>query len=339
MDTLVSVVIPNYNGKHLLDDCLGSLLSQTHPKVEIVVVDNASSDGSVEYVRDTYPTVRTLRNRENLGFGAAVNQGIRATSGELVFVLNNDTEVDAHCIESLVEVAQTDPTVGMCATKILDFRRRNVIDVAGIVIYPDCSSRGRGRLEVDVGQYSKVEEVFGPSGAAGLYRRSMLDDVGLFDADYFMYCEDTDLAFRARLAGWRCLFVPDAVVYHLYSATSGSYSPAKAYLVERNRLWTAVKVLPWPDLVSSLVFTAIRYAFQAAGAVTGKGAAGQFACQHSRLELVVILTQAYWSGLLGLGRAIRKRFDAGARRRVKPRTIRRWFHTFGIGARELCFTD
>lgn len=339
MDTLVSVVIPNYNGKHLLDDCLGSLLSQTHPKVEIVVVDNASSDGSVEYVRDTYPTVRTLRNRENLGFGAAVNQGIRATSGELVFVLNNDTEVDAHCIESLVEVAQTDPTVGMCATKILDFRRRNVIDVAGIVIYPDCSSRGRGRLEVDVGQYSKVEEVFGPSGAAGLYRRSMLDDVGLFDADYFMYCEDTDLAFRARLAGWRCLYAPDAVVYHLYSATAGKYSPLKAFLVERNRIWMSAKVLPWSALVASLGFTLVRYAYQGVGAILRKGASGRFASEQSCLALLLVLLRAWVSAVRGMPGVLDKRRSAQRAGRLKPGDIRRSIRQFGIPVYELGFRD
>src|SRR5262249_20132210 len=165
--------------------------------------------------------------------------------------------------------------------KILSFDERNVLDNVGHLIYADSLSRGRGRLEVDRGQYDREEEIAVASGCAVLLRRAMLTDVGLFDADLFAYCDDTDLGLRAQLAGWRCRSVPGAVVYHKSSAASAAYSPLKAFLVERNRAWVAIKCLPAPLLVISPLFTALRLSAQAWGALNRRGAAGRFATAYS----------------------------------------------------------
>lgn len=337
--SLVSVIIPNFNGQHLLQGCLDSLRAQTYPSVEIVLIDNGSTDHSISFVRQNYPSVRIIESQSNLGFAKANNLGICASNGEYIFLLNNDTEVDPECIARLVNAIEEDDAHGMCATKIYDFFQRDVIDVAGIAIYPDCSARGRGRLTVDAGQFDRLEEVFGPSGAAGLYRRRMLDEIGLLDEDFFMYCEDTDIAFRGRLAGWKCVFVPKAIVYHMYSATGGKYSPMKAYFVERNRFWTAVKVLPWPELIASFGFSAVRYFFQAVGVVIGRGASGRFAFEQPRFELLKILARAFWSGFTGLPRFMAKRSEVQASRRVGHAEIRAWFRRFGITVQELALRD
>lgn len=332
---LVSIVIPNYNGKHLLDVCLQSLAAQSYSSIEIIVVDNASTDGSVEYIRQSYPWAKVVEHSRNLGFGAAINAGIEASRGEWIFALNNDTEVESRCVEKIVQASQSEPSLGMIATRILDFRQRDIIDVAGISVYPDCSSRGRGRLERDSERYHQREQVFAPSGAAGFYRREMLDEVGLFDSDFFMYCEDTDLAFRGRLAGWECVYEPEAIVYHLYSATAGKYSPLKAKLVERNRLWLAIKVLPTPLLVVSIGYTFLRYLYQAFGALRGVGASGQFVAEMSKLDLARALLGAYYEALRGLGKALRKRRQIQATRRVGLSRVWSWFVDYRISVSEL----
>ena len=141
--------------------------------------------------------------------------------------------------------AEADPRVGMCASKILTYDDPRVIDSVGLLLFRDGLGRGRGRLQRDVGAFNKPEDVLLPSGCAALYRRAMLDEIGLFDEAFFMYCEDVDLGLRGRVAGWRCRFVPDAVVRHRYSASAGRYSLRKVFLVERNRIWVMVKYFPW----------------------------------------------------------------------------------------------
>ena len=178
---LVSVVVLNLNGLRYLKGCLSSLSKQTATSFEVILVDNGSSDGSAEYVRNNFPSVRLIENKTNLGFAAGNNQGIRMARGKYIATLNNDTEVDSEWLKNLVEVMESDNGLGMCASKIHNFDDPNVIDGVGMLIYPDGMSRARGRLEEDRGQYSKIEEILLPSACAALYRRKMLDEIGLFD--------------------------------------------------------------------------------------------------------------------------------------------------------------
>jgi GT2 family glycosyltransferase len=217
----VSVIIPNWNGAKLLPPCLESLQRQTLPPLEVIVADGASTDDSAAVVRERFPAVRWLALPENRGFTGNVNAGLRAARGEILALLNNDAEADPRWLEELVSGFAAGPDVGFCASKMLLYDRRDVLNSAGDVYYRDGRPDNRGVWQTDHGQYDTADYVFGASGGAVAYRRSMLADVGLFDERLFMYCEDVDLSFRAQLRGYRCRYVPTARVYHRLSATGG----------------------------------------------------------------------------------------------------------------------
>jgi len=335
----VSVVVVNWNGREHLEVCLSSLLRQ-NVAAEILLVDNASSDDSLALVRERFgDRVRVVALDHNVGYGAGLNAGIRVAKGRFLFALNTDTEVAPACLATLIDCADRFPNTGSFAPKILSFQDPEVIDNVGHLLYPDGLSRGRGRLERDRGQYDCEEEILIASGCAMLLRRSMLADIGLFDADLFAYCEDTDLALRAQLKGWRCRFVPAAVVYHKYSAATAPYSPEKAFLVERNRVWVATKCLPASILALTPLFTALRLAAQAWGALTKRGAAGRFAANRSRGELLGILVRAWSAALRGLPAALRKRKPIQATRRVSGLDAWQWLRLYRMGVREIALRD
>jgi GT2 family glycosyltransferase len=239
---LASVIVPTLNGAHLLPDCLDSLTGQSYSRVEVIVADGASSDDSEAVVREQFPAVRWLALPENRGFTGNVNAGLRAARGEILALLNNDAEADPTWLEELVRGFAADPRVGVCASKILLHDRRTVLNAAGDVYYRDGTPGNRGVWQEDRGQFDRPEYVFGASGAAVAYRRSMLADVGLFDEHLFMYCEDVDLSFRAQLRGYRCLYVPTARVYHRLSATGGG--PLASYYCGRNFIYVLLKNVP-----------------------------------------------------------------------------------------------
>jgi GT2 family glycosyltransferase len=337
---LVSVVVPNLNGKSLLGTCLRSLESQTFKDFEVVVVDNGSTDGSVSYIRSVFPWVAVIiENQTNLGFARACNQGIEASCGELIALLNNDTEADAGWLAELVRTSGDNPDVGMFASKTILFDRRDTIDTTGHLIYPDGLNRGRGRLETDRGQYDEKTDVFFPSGCAALYKRRMFEEIGLFDEHHFAYGDDTDIGIRGRLAGWGCVFVPGAIVYHRYSTTTGMYSPMKAYLVERNRIWIVLKYFPARHLVRVPIYTKIRYMYQAYGVISGKGAAGRSASEYSFWQLALSIIRAYWDALLGIGRVWKERKRMMRLKRVSDQEIDRWFKDYRIPVKEIALRD
>jgi GT2 family glycosyltransferase len=275
---LVSIIIVNWNGIKFLEPCLSSLYSQSYAPYEVILFDNGSTDGSVGFLKEKFPEVIILESPENLGFAEGNNRAIEASKGEYILTLNNDTELADGFLETLVQAAITSSEgVGMWAPKILSLNKKDEIDsVGGLLIYSDCLAKGRGRLEKDSGQYDRVEEVFVPSACAALYKKTMLDRVGLFDSDFFAYCEDTDLGLRARLAGWKALSVPGAVVYHYYSGTGGKYTPFKAFLVERNHIWAALKCLPLSRVLLLGFYIKWRLLVQFYGVVSGRGAGGRF---------------------------------------------------------------
>ncbi len=334
-----SVVLVSWNSREDLEVCIGSLLRQP-VSCEVILVDNASSDGSVELVRDKFgERVRIVELAENIGYGGGLNEGMRIGRGRFLFALNTDTEVAPACLASLIEAGDRYPNVGCFAPKILSFQNPEIIDNVGHLLYPDGLSRGRGRLEHDRGQYDEEEEILIASGCAILMRRSMLVDVGGFDADLFAYCEDTDLGLRAQLRGWRCRYIPAAVVYHKYSASTAPYSPEKAFLVERNRVWVATKCLPGPLLALSPFYTLMRLATQAFGALTKRGAAGKFAANQSRGELVKILFRAWRAALAGLPAAIAKRRQLQAQRRISLQDALAWTTRYRMSVGEIALKE
>jgi GT2 family glycosyltransferase len=247
----VSIVIVNWNGKRYLARCLSSLLSQTYRDFEIIVVDNGSGDGSVELIRGQFPMVRLIQNSSNQGFAGPNNQGIEIARGRFIITLNNDTELPSHWLETLVSTAASYPEMGAFASLIVFDERRTMIDSAGLSV----TLAGIGcqnRMGEDARDLREPAEVFGACAAAALYRRELLEDVGLFDPSYFAYYEDVDLAWRARLRGWRTLLVPQATVYHVHSGTSGRGSAFKKKLIVRNMLWTRLKNYPFPAWIVCL---------------------------------------------------------------------------------------
>jgi hypothetical protein len=252
---MISVVVLNYNGKRYLDDCLSSLAAQTFRDFEVIVVDNASKDGSVEHIKSNFSWVRLVINKENLGFAGGTNSGIRAAVGELIFTFNNDARADRRLLEYLHK-PMADSKVGVCAAKMLLADGR--INSTGICLSRSGAAWDRGMFEPDTGQYDAEEEVFGACAGAALYRKEMLDEIGLFDEDFFLYMEDVDLAFRARLAGWKCIYVPEAKVYHHHGGTAGAGSDLSVYYGNRNVIWYAIKDFPMRLLVTSLPFIVAR---------------------------------------------------------------------------------
>jgi GT2 family glycosyltransferase len=217
---LASVIVPTLNGAHLLSTCLDSLARQSYPNLEVIVADGASTDGTDDLVARAYPNVRLLALPRNAGFAGNVNAGLRAARGDVLLLLNNDAEAEPDWVAVCVDTLERAPGAGSVATKVL-FADRRTINSAGDLFCRDGSARQRGAGRLDDGSFDEPGPVFGATGGAAAYRREMLADVGLFDEAFFMYLEDVDLAFRAQMLGWPCIYQPMARAYHLGSATGG----------------------------------------------------------------------------------------------------------------------
>lgn len=241
---LVSVVIPNWNGITFLSGCLEALCGQTYPSIEILVADNASTDGSQALLGERFPSVRLVQLEANRGFTGACNAGIRAATGDIIILLNNDTEVAPDWVSEVVAAFERHPEAGLVASKMLLFDRRDTLHTAGDVVYVHGLPGNRGVWQPDGEQYNHEEYVFSACGGSAAYRKSMLDQVGLLDDDFFFSCEDVDLAWRAQLAGWKCIYAPRAVVYHRLAATGGGVTAS--FHDGRNFLWVIAKNYPGP---------------------------------------------------------------------------------------------
>ena len=307
----VTVVIPNWNGERFLDVCLSSLRHQTFRDFETILVDNGSSDGSVAFMEENFPEVRVVRLPENRGFSAAVNAGIRASGAEFVVLLNNDTEADPGWLEALVRAAEEHSEAGLFASKLVDYHDRRLLDGAGDAVRRSGLPYRLGHGEIDRGQFEREALVFSACAAAALYRRSVFEDVGLFDEDFFSNCEDWDVGFRAQLAGYRCVYVPGSVVYHVGSAsTGGQKSALNTRLGAQNGINVLVKNLP--------------------AALIGRALPFILAGQISRLTITALspgLLSAYLSGLVGAVRLLpgmlKKRQEIQKRRTVSDDYVMR----------------
>jgi GT2 family glycosyltransferase len=334
-----SVIILNWNGRELLRGCLASVAAQDWRDFETIVVDNGSDDGSAEMLAADFAWARVILNPTNAGYCRGNNQAIEASAGELIVLLNNDAEIAPDFLSRVASVADEHPECGMFASRIMMYDRRSVYDSTGLLVYPDGICRSRGWLEKDVGQFDAPAEVLGPNGCAAVYRRAMIDDVGLFDTRYFAYLEDLDLAFRGQLRGWTCLYIPSAVAYHKKSMTSGYHSAFKAFLVERNRIWNAIKLFPLRLLALSPFYTLARYFAQGFATLSGKGISSSYARDYSRRDLLVILFRAYGSALGSLPEIWQERRRIQARRRLGALAVYVLMRRFRLHVLELAFKD
>jgi GT2 family glycosyltransferase len=241
---LASIIIPNYNGQRFLAGCLDALETQSYPAsdTEIILVDDASSDSSVAFVREHYPRVRLIEMERNRGLAAACNAGAAVARGNLLVMLNNDTEAEPGWLAALAEAARQYPGAGSIASKMLLFDRRDTLHNAGDVMGADGIPRNRGVWQQDKGQYDNEIVVFGGCGGGVAYRREAWQVAGGFDERLFMYLEDVDLAWRLRLLGWEAVFAPQARLYHRLSATGGGV--LASYYTGRNTIWVIGKDMP-----------------------------------------------------------------------------------------------
>jgi GT2 family glycosyltransferase len=336
--TVASAIVLNYNGRGMVEEAVQSLLDQDLPGVEVLVVDNGSADGSGDDVERAFGArIGFIRAERNLGFGAGNNLALRVARGRHLILLNNDAAAAPSFVRHMVAAAETDARIGMVAARVLDYERRDVLDTLGHLMYPDGLNRGRARLEEDHGQYRECRTALFPSGAAALYTRAMLDDIGLFDEALFLYGDDAELGLRGRVAGWRCALAYDAVVYHRYSRSAGAYSTLKVFHVERNRVLVLVKLFPWSWVARSPLYTALRLALQAWGALTGRGAAGRFAEKGTVFHLAAVTLRAYASAFYALPGVLRARRRLP--RRLSAQELGRLLDEFRLSAADIALKD
>lgn len=255
---MVTIIIPNYNGHAFLADCLEALKPQLNDKVHVLVVDNASTDGSVEFLQN-YKGIKTCFLPENTGFCGAVNAGILASDTKYVILLNNDTKVLPGYVDNLVEAMEQDERIFSGSARMLQMHEPELMDDAGdeYCALGWAFSRGKGKPKT---QYEASAEVFAACGGASIYRRAVFDEIGLFDTHHFAYLEDIDIGYRARIYGYRNIYVPGAQVLHFGSGTSGSrYNAFKVSLSSRNSVYMPWKNMPLLQLILNAPFLALGY--------------------------------------------------------------------------------
>jgi len=326
------VVIPTLAADSRLRECVEALRRQTMRDFEVIVIDNSGQ--ALVRRNSAAPGARVIENPSNLGFGAAVNQGIAASAAPFIATLNDDAVPHPRWLEALTAALRARPDAGMCASQVRLYGEHR-LDSAGMLVAFDGSSkqRGQGRPPED---FPVPEEVLFPSGSAALYRRAMLDSIGAFDPDFFLYCEDTDLGLRARWAGWKCLYAPGAVVEHHYSHSAGGASPLKAYLVERNRLFVVAKNFPAGLAAAAPFYSLARYAWHLRYLLEGRGSAARFRAEgHAGPRMAWYVLRAHLSLLRHAPRLRRQRREIRARARVTPAVFRRLLRSHSISPRRI----
>ncbi|MBI2680836.1 MAG: glycosyltransferase family 2 protein [Candidatus Solibacter usitatus] len=329
----VTVVIPTLAADQTLGECLASLEKQSRRDFEVIVVDNGGQDNAALQLAKRTGAIIVKPGR-NVGFGAAINLGYRRSRARFLATLNDDAVAHPHWLAALLAAmeARTDAGMGASQVRMLGEDR---LDSAGMLMCGDGSSRQRGHGSA-VGTFCQSEEVLLPSGSAAIYRRAMLEEIGLFDEDFFLYCEDTDLGLRARWAGWTCLYVADAVVDHHYSHSAGRASALKAYYVERNRLFVIAKNFPAAMLLAAPFVTMARYAWHLRWMLARRGAAARFREEEgSTLLLIWIAVRAH---LVCLARCVslwRSRRAVRRTARISSAAFRELLAAHAISARRL----
>lgn len=252
----VSIIIPNWNGRHLLEDCLNSLDKQSYKNFQVIVVDNNSSDGSIDWIDKNFPLIKVISLDKNYGFAFACNIGAKSVESKYLIFLNNDTEVEKNWVSYLVKTIRQHESSGVASvgSKLLNFYNRSTIDGVGIEINEVGQAKSVGWNETDIGQFDSQTTVFGVTGGASLFNREIFIKVGLFDEDYFMYSEEVDWAFRAQFLGYKALYCPKAVVYHKHKSSSKKMPQHLEYWQFRNMFQTIIK-----DFPTSVIFKNRRW--------------------------------------------------------------------------------
>jgi GT2 family glycosyltransferase len=304
------VVIPTSRGGADLETCLVSLVSQGYPKLEVIVVDNASPDRSIARLSERFPCASVLHNEQNAGFVGASNQGIEASSGELILLLNDDTAFESGALSALVDTLVRNPAWGACQAKLLLMNDPSRLDTAGSFLTATGFLIHRGAFEPEE-HFTASDEIFAAKGAALLVRRRAFEEVGALDADFFAYFEETDLCWRLWLAGWAVGFAADARVLHKLGATASALPPAFVQFHSfKNRLCTLLKNTGTARLAAMLPLHV---------ALCG-GLAAWYAARRQPKIAVAILRAVVWNAAQ-LSRTLAKRREIQARRRISDREL------------------
>ena len=324
--------MPTLAAGEVLEECLRALESQTVNEFEVVVIDNSGTGRVPASGPHISPRVRVIANQRNVGFGAAVNQAFRASTAPYLATLNDDAVADPRWLETLLADAdahsRTDQLrIGMWASEVW-LAGTGKLDSAGMLIASDGSSKQA--------PLANASEALLASGSAAMYRRAMLDEIGLFDESFFLYCEDTDLGLRAQWAGWGCRFVAGARVEHRYSHSAGRASPLKAYYVERNRLYTIVKNFPAGMLWAAPFASVARYFWHVAALAAGRGKAGEYRqAGHSAALLPFLVMRAHLAALFRLPALLAARGRIRAARRISSTEFRTLVARHSITVRQV----
>ncbi len=326
------MVIPTLAADSRLRECLDALARQTRRDFEVIVIDNSGQ--GLARRNGSAAGARIIENQRNAGFGRAINQGLQSSSAPYLATLNDDAAPHPGWIDALVSAMERRPDAGMCASQVRLFGESR-LDSAGMLVALDGSSKQRGQGR-SPGDFPVAEEVLLPSGSAALYRRAMLEQIGGFDDDFFLYCEDTDLGLRARWAGWKCLYAPDAVVEHHYSHSAGRTSPLKAYYVERNRLFVLAKNFPGRMLAAAPFVSAARYVWHLKYLLDGRGSAARFRAEgHAGPRMAWYVLRAHLALIGNAGRLRRQRREIRRQARITPKVFERLVRSHSISARRL----
>ncbi len=339
----VSAVVVNYNRAEMLSGCIQSLLDQTRPPDEIVVLDNGSADGSADLVRERFGgRVRLIQLQYNAGFARGNNQAVKQTTGEWLALINNDARAEPDWLERMIEAAGAGPRVGLVACRILRGDAPGLLDNVGVRLWPDGISRGAYHFEKD----SEVRgpEVLIPSGAAMLVRRAAFDEAGGFDPEFFAYSEDTDLGLKIRLLAYDTALADRARVIHTPGGgTLQMLGPRKVYLVERNRISILLRFFPWTCILASPLYTALRYAALIIGVEKAKqnkrrrGSEGATVRARHRPAFsgVGAVFKAYLHAVKRLPADYRCRREWVNRRKVHPQAMRQWIKNYRLEYKSL----
>lgn len=344
-----AIVIVNWNGKKFLETCLGSLKNQTYQDFKIILVDNGSDDGSINFMEERYPEVKLKKLSKNTGFAYANNVGIKEALNDerikFIITLNNDTKVDQDYLKFLIQAAKKNPQAGSFQPKVINFFDKNIIDGVGILIYKDCSAINRGQKEEDVGQYEEKEEIFGSSASAALYTKDALEKIKFsngdyFDNDYFAYYEDVDLAWRMRLAGFNSFYIPQAKVFHVHSATGKSYSSFKAFHIHRNQYYNIIKNFPGIFFWEALFFMPIRYCLLISSVFRKKGPAANLNknTKKEKGESIFLIVLRSWKDvIINLLSLIKKRKFIQEAKQVSNGEVKKWFKIYKADIKKIIY--
>jgi GT2 family glycosyltransferase len=336
---LGSVVILNLNGIEYIEEALEAVLAQTViDRLKVVVLDQASMDGSYELIRRRFgDRLELLRADRNIGYTAGNNLAFARTEGKYILRLDSDAAPEHNWAEELIRAAESDAGAGMCTSKILFYHDRSLIDCAGHNIFPDGLNRSRGNMERDVGQYDRREETLFASGCASLYLREKVLESGGFDEDFFIYGDDADLGLKLRLQGWKCLYVPTAVVYHHGSKAFGPDSLRKLFLIERNRVWVMLKYFPVSWILAGPWHTVRRLFTAWRASKKGAGISGSLARSHSSLRLAGTILHAWGAALWKLPRTLSKRRKLMAGKKISCAEFKRLLKWFRASLKDMSF--